>query len=188
MNPYADSGEVNELSIDRNIPDKTVAMVTLSGIPEIKEVGKNKTPVAEAQYIIAGGQFEGRKVRKSFWLNPTPKEGKDKSALYWTKVALCDQFLKSIGCPEPEFLMGKESPASQAKRAPFIQKWQAQISKAVDAKSLVQLATQPVVGKQLPARIQVSDSNGFKNTEVGKFLSAEEYKKAITPVTISAVA
>lgn len=180
-NPYSDAGETNELSVDRSIPDKAVVMVVLTDIPEIKEVGQNKTPVAEAQFLIQGGQYDGRKVRKQFWLNPTPKEGKDKSALYWTKVALAEVNLKVMGAPEVEFLQGKESPTSAAKRAPFVQKWQQQISGATDARSLMTLACKPLLGKALPARISVTDDGKFKNTEVGKFLSAEEYKKATQP-------
>ena len=179
-NPYNDTGETNELSVDRNIPDKAAVMVVLTDIPEIKEVGQNKTPVAEAQFLIQGGQFDGRKVRKSFWLNPTPKEGKEKSALYWTKVSLAEVNLRLMGAPEVEFVQSKETPASAARRAPFIQKYGQQISGATDAKSLITLACKPLLGKAIPARISVKDDGKFKNTEVGSWITAEQYKKDTT--------
>ncbi len=177
-NVYGDCGEAAELAIDRSIPDKAVVMVKLQGVPEIKEVGANKTPVAEAQYVIEGGQFDGRKVRRQLWLGTVPKEGKEKPAIFYSKIALAEAFLMSIGCPKPEFVQGKETPASQAKRAPFVAKWTQLLQGVTDAKGLLTKTCQPLVGKTMPARLRVSENNGFKSTEVQAFLTPEEFKTA----------
>lgn len=159
-NPYDAAQNLKDINVTRLIPEGAIVDAAMSAPPEVKNTKPDGSgsDYIEATFTVRGGPFDGADVRPRYWMGTVVKEGKKRSAFQFTLQQWKELLFGYV--PVPSLAMGadgKETPASQAARAPYLAKVDGFFKSCNDKPTLAtRLGT--LVGKTVRFRIGLEET------------------------------